>query len=101
MSGANFLLFARDANFLQNLEANRDDGGFVAPTCTPLDVRKAFAASRNDGGVNVTFGEFIEAFARLGIIAFYNQSSKNPGRDEDRLIDCIRRALVCCNVMYK
>ena len=100
MSGANFLSFARDARFLQSAAENNNEGGdrSVAPTCTPLDVRKAFAASRNDGADDgATFSEFLESVARLGIMTFYSQSDDDSSSDEGRLIDCIRRGLERCN----
>ena len=101
MSGANFLSFARDANFLDSAaEANGGNGRSMATTCTPLDVRKSFALSRNDDVVSdegLAFCEFLEAIARLGIITFYSQSFDKSCIDEVTIIDCIRRALECCN----
>ena len=99
MSGADFLSLARDANFLHAgsaAEANEGDDHSMVTTCTPLDVRKSFAASRNDDGVSdegVTFCEFLEAIARLGIITFCSQSSDDSCSDEVTIIDCIRRTL--------
>ena len=103
MSGATFLSFARDANFLDSAaEAIRgDDRSMVPrPTCTLLDVRTSFAASRNDdvvGDEGVAFCEFLEAIARLGIFTFYSLSDENSYSDEDKIIDCIRRGLERCH----
>ena len=99
MSGADFLSLARDANFLHAgsaAEANEGNDHSMVTTCTPLDVRKSFAASRNDDVVSdegVTFCEFLEAIARLGIITFCSQSSDDSCSDEVTIIDCIRRTL--------
>ena len=101
MPGAKFLSFARDVNFLDSVaEANGEDNRSMAFTCTPLDVRKSFAASRNDDGVSdegVAFCEFLEAIARLGIITFFSQSSDNSCNEKVAIIDCIRRALERCS----
>ena len=101
MLGAKFLSFARDVNFLDSVaEANGEDNRSMVSTCTPLDVRKSFAASRNDDGVSdegVAFCEFLEAIARLGIITFFSQSSDNSCNEKVTIIDCIRRALERCS----
>jgi len=105
MSGTNFLSFARDANFLQSNESGGGDDRSALGECSPLDVRKAFAASRNDDGggdEGIVFPEFIEAVARLGIMAFHSQSSESPCSGDDKLIACVRRAVLeNCNSLRK
>ena len=94
MTGAKFLSFARDASFLQSSESDGGDDRSGLGECSPLDVRKAFAASRMD------VGGFIEAVARLGIMSFYRQCPENPRSGEDKLVACIRRALENCNSLH-
>jgi hypothetical protein len=104
MTGTKFLSFARDASFLQSNESDGGDDRSGLGECSPLDVRKAFAASRKDvsgGDEGVNFPAFVEAVARLGIMAFCRQCSENPCSGEDKLIACIRRALEKCNSLQK
>ena len=104
MSGTRFFSFARDASFLQSNESDGGDNRSGLGECSPLDVRKAFAASRMDlggGDEGINFPAFIEAVARLGIMTFYRQCSENPCSGEDKLVTCIRRALEKCNSMQK
>ena len=103
MSGTKFLSFARDASFLQSNESDGGDDRSGLGECSPLDVRKAFAASRMDvggGDEGINFVAFIEALARLGIMSFYRQCPENPCSGEDKLVACIRRALENCNSLH-